>query len=164
MFGFGLQFEEEALSKRDVNAAIRKRSRGKGGLFGFGLKREEKEAIIKGAITDVVIEKLFKMLTPITYELGVAHGLSDDEAKANPLLERQAKLAGAFELVRMGYDPDGPDRISDPISQGGAKVADTACYMAIMSGKFDGQHVAGELRHLLGFSRDGSEGCQSEST
>lgn len=164
MFGFGWEFKEETINKNAVNAAIRARLRGRSGMFRFWPKANEKEAIIKAAISDVVLDQMSGLLTLVTYEVGVAHGLSQDEVKAKPLLEKQGKIIMGFEAVRMGYDPRGADPISDPISQGSAIVADRACYLAIISGTFDAQSIAGDLRHLLGFSRDGSEICQNAST
>lgn len=141
----------EELSKRDVNRAIRRRMAGRSLLSNFFTKPPEKEALIKGAIADVVLDKMSDLLVRTTYEVGIAHGLNNDESAFKPFLEMQGKITIAIELVRLGYDPEGTDRVSDPIVQDAAKVTDTACYFATITGKFDAQHVAAQFRRLLGY-------------
>jgi hypothetical protein len=127
-------------------------------MFGFGRKAKEKrKAKAIAAIKNATLDRLGDHLARVTYETAVAHGFREDEVQAKALMEKMGHIVMGFEAVRSGYDPDGPETISDPLAMGGAKVADAACYMATITGIFDSEYIAGNLRHLLGFSRDGSE-------
>jgi hypothetical protein len=129
-------------------------------MFGSVRKTKERWGRKSREIHAPVINELNDLLVRVTHQVGVAHGFREDEVKAKALLEQQGKIVLGFEAIRRGAHPR---EIFDPLVGGAAMVAQIACNTAILTGRLDLEKTAGDLRYLLGFSRDGSEIRQMES-
>lgn len=126
-------------------------------MFGFKRRAKEKwDREVDAVARDYTIDHLNNLLLHVAYEAAVAHGFSEGEANSKSLMEKQGKIVIAFEAIRGGMDArEYPD--SDPLLKGGVMVAQAACNTYILTGMIDYKTIAGDLRYLLGFSRDGTE-------
>ena len=125
-------------------------------MFGFVRRAKENWESKVNNMRAPVVDDLNNLLVHVASELTVAHGFAEGDENHKMLLEKHRKIVFGFLAFRDGGDPR---KISDayPLMKCAAALAQVACDRAILDGKLDMEKMAGELRYILGFSRDGSE-------